>query len=275
MILRKGNKGEDVKSLQRGLNKLGQLLRVDGDFGLATCDAVEAVRPELGIAGPSTEAEDALQNALANIPDPFPALTAAGVTFIARAEVTDGRTYRARYQSPEIPPPPSGVTIGIGYDCRFVDAARFRADWQDLLPKAYLEKLEGVLGQEGSVELRESVADVTIPLVAAMKVFTGRSLPEYLLRTAAIYPEVSALSPARRTAMVSLVYNRGTSLSGDRRKEMYAIQQLLGAGRQDEIAEQFEKMTRLWDPNIAAGLIARRRAEAVLWESGFSALMMD
>src|SRR5436305_996709 len=112
MILRQGDKGDQVKVMQRGLNKLGQMLLVDGDFGAGTCSAVGAARTELRMPGPATEADDAFQNAVAAVPDPFPPLTAAGVTFIARAEVTDARTYRAQYQTAEVPPAPSGVTIG-------------------------------------------------------------------------------------------------------------------------------------------------------------------
>src|SRR6266568_8151209 len=100
MVLRQGDQGDQVMVLQRGLNKLGQMLLVDGDFGQGTRDTVGAARGELGMPGPSTEADDAVQNAVAALADPFPALTAAGVTFIARAEVTDARTYRTRYQTP-------------------------------------------------------------------------------------------------------------------------------------------------------------------------------
>ena len=36
MVLRNGDKGDAVKTLQRDLNKLGYMLLVDGDFGEAT-----------------------------------------------------------------------------------------------------------------------------------------------------------------------------------------------------------------------------------------------
>jgi peptidoglycan hydrolase-like protein with peptidoglycan-binding domain len=274
-MLRQGDKGDPVKGLQRDLNKLGQMLLVDGDFGPGTRDAVGAARGVLRMPGSPTEADDALQTALSNLADPFPPITASGVTFIARAEVSDAKSYRTRYQFPTTPPEPSGVTIGIGYDCRFATVAQFRADWSDVLPAASIAQLETVLGKQGTPELKAQVASVVVSLEAAMSVFARRSLPEYLARTRSIYPQVDTLTPSRTTALVSLVYNRGTDLNGDRRTEMRAIQNLLAAGRFDEVSDQFESMTRLWDPEKAAGLIARRRDEATLWKSGFAALSLD
>jgi peptidoglycan hydrolase-like protein with peptidoglycan-binding domain len=274
-MLRQGDKGDPVKVLQRGLNKLGQMLLVDGDFGSGTVDAVGAARGVLRMQGPPTEADDALQTTLTNLPDPFPSLTGSGVTFIARAEVTDARTYRARYQLPTIPPAPSGVTIGIGYDCRFATVAQLHLDWSDVLPAESITQLEAVLGQQGTPELKAKVASVVVSLEAAMSVFARRSLPKYLSDTRSIYPQVDTLTPARRTALVGLVYNRGTDLEGDRRVEMRAIRDLLATGRFDDVAGQFEAMTRLWDPAKESGLIARRRAEATLWQSGFAAVSLD
>ncbi len=94
-----------------------------------------------------------------------------------------------------------------------------------------------------------------------------------------IYPQVDALSPARQTALVSLVYNRGARLTdkdpvAQDRREMRAIRDLLAANSVDAVAGEFESMTRLWDPQKVAGLIQRRRDEATLWRDGFSALQL-
>jgi len=276
MVLRGGDRGEPVKTLQRDLNKLGFMLLVDGDFGAGTRNAVVGAREQLGRPGPP-EADDDLQQALAAVPDPFPALTAAGVTFIAREEVSDATAYQRRFQMPTCPPSPSGVTIGIGYDCRFVGRSEFEADWDDLLPAAAVAQLVPVLGKEGTPGLLGPLSNVVVPLVAAMRVFTRRSLPKHFARTRSIYPQVEgdALTAAQRTALVSLVYNRGTDLAGDRRREMRAIRDLLAAGRVDDVAEQFESMTRLWDPATTGGLIKRRLAEATLWHSGFAPLQLE
>jgi len=277
VLLRKGDKSDAVKGLQRGLNKFGSMLLVDGDFGGGTCTAVASARAQLGQPGPQEEADESLQQAVAAAPDPCPPLTAAGVTFIAREEVSDATAYQRRFQLPTCPPPPSGVTIGIGYDCRFVDRRELESDWGDLLPAAAVTQLAGVLGKQGTQALLGPLAGVVVPLSAAMRVFATRSLPKYLAQTRSIYPQVDdpGLTAAQRTALVSLVYNRGTDLAGDRRLEMRAIRDLLAAGRHDEVAEQFEPMTRLWDPATTGGLIRRRRSEATLWRAGFAALQLE
>jgi GH24 family phage-related lysozyme (muramidase) len=90
---------------------------------------------------------------------------------------------------------------------------------------------------------------------------------------------VDDLTPPRRTALVSLVYNRGTRLSDSNanpqdRREMREIRRLLKTGDLDAVAEQLESMARLWDPAKQPGLIKRRRDEASLWRSGFTAVQL-
>ena len=115
MLLKSGAFGEAVKTLQRGLNRLGSILLIDGDFGPGTRDAV--IDAHLSLKRPaSPDADDALQAAVAALPDLYPPLTAAGVTFIAREEVTSAGLYRRLYTHPIWPGGASGVTIGIGYE---------------------------------------------------------------------------------------------------------------------------------------------------------------
>jgi hypothetical protein len=278
MVLRQGDAGSETKILQRGLNKVGAMLLVDGEFGADTRAAIIDARVTLGRPGPA-EADDDLQVALATSPDLFPPLTAAGVTFIARAEVASPSTYRQKYQAPCWPSPKSGITIGIGYDCQFVTEAQFRSDWTDTLSADTIDRLVPALGRVGSADLLAQVHQVTVPLGTGVMVFANRSLPKYLGQTRAIYPQVDHLEPACRTALVSLIYNRGNGLTdnGDHqdRLEMRTIRDLLAAGRLDGVAGQFEAMTRLWDPAKLGGLIQRRRAEATLWRSGFAAFQLD
>ena len=278
MLLKMGDSGDAVRELQRGLNRLGSILLVDGGFGPGTRDAVIDGRAALKQPGPP-EADDAFQQAVAAVPDPFPPLTAAGVTFIARAEVSSPAQYRSKYTNPAWPSAESGITIGFGYDLAFVNRDGLNADWGDQLPADTISRLADVLGVRGSSDLLGRVRDVEVPLLAAVSVFLRRSLPDYLQRTRSIYPQVDTLEPARRTALVSLVYNRGTRLQDkdpahQDRLEMRAIRDLLAAQRFDEVADQLDAMTRLWDPAKTAGLIQRRHDEAKLWRSGFAAVQL-
>ena len=149
-----------------------------------------------------------------------------------------------------------------------------RAHWSDVLPTAALNRLVAVVGAPGSEERLTTVADVEIPLPAAVTVFLKRMLPQHVGYTRRAYPMLDNLPPARRTALISLVFNRGGDLEGDRRREMKRIRELLTAGDFDAVAAEFEAMVRLWDPVKEGGVIERRRREAVLWRAGFVALQL-
>jgi peptidoglycan hydrolase-like protein with peptidoglycan-binding domain len=280
MVLKRGIAGDPVKVLQRGLNKLGAMLLVDGDYGKGTEAAVADARETLSMPGPADVADDELQAAVAAMPDPFPPLTAAGVTFIARQEVSDASRYRTQYQKPCWPGSRSGITIGIGYDCSFVGADQLRADWGAALKPDVIAQLAGVVRKIGSDVLLAQVNAVVVPLPAAMKVFTATTLPRYLADARRAFPQIDDLSPWRRSALISLVYNRGAGLKDlnsvkQERKEMRNIRALLAAGEMEGVAAQFELMTRLWDPAKERGLIQRRRDEATLWRNGFAALKLE
>jgi peptidoglycan hydrolase-like protein with peptidoglycan-binding domain len=278
MRLTVGDTGDNVKALQRGLNKLGSLLVVDGQFGDGTRDAIVTACSALGLA-PRMDGDDELVRALANCPELSVDLGTPGATFIARAEIAGASEYRRRYCHPTWPSAASGVTIGIGYDLQFVSADQFRSDWGSRIPDEACRQLVNACGSRGSDALLGSVRDVNVPLAAAVAVFTSNTLPQTLQRTLTIYPPIADLPAARRTALVSLVHNRGTSLA-DRdpatqdRREMREIRDLLAAGDLDHVADQLDSMARLWDPGLP-GLVRRRHDEATLWRSGFSALLLD
>ena len=278
MVLRQGNKGDAVKALQRNLNKLGSMLIIDGDFGAGTQTAVANARVTLQQPGPA-EADDALQQAVAAAPDPCPPLTAAGMTFIARQEVSSASEYEKRFRKPCKPGGASGITIGIGYDLGQINSrAQLVSDWGDQLPADAIDLLAAVVGKTGTEETLDSVSPVDVPLSKAMFVFAQRSLPEFLNQTRKIYPQIDdpAMTAAQRTALVSLVYNRGNDVTGDRRREMKTIQALLAAGSFDDaVAAEFERMTRLWTTADVRGVAVRRQAEAALWRSGFASAKLD
>jgi GH24 family phage-related lysozyme (muramidase) len=111
-----------------------------------------------------------------------------------------------------------------------------------------------------------------------MTVF-AKTLLDYLGQARSIYPQIDSLNAPRQTALLSLVYNRGTRLTDNNaqlhdRLEMRTIRDLLASGRLDDVPNQFDAMARLW-VNTAPGLVKRRHDEAQLWRSGFAALQLD
>src|ERR1700722_6409675 len=121
MLLSRGSGGAIVKDLQRGLNRLGSLLIVDGSFGGSTATAIVDARRTLSMPG-GPDADDVLQEALGKVPDPSSDLTAPGVTFIARLEIGSSDQYQSRYKFQAWPGSNSGMSIGIGYDLRFANS---------------------------------------------------------------------------------------------------------------------------------------------------------
>ena len=138
------------------------------------------------------------------------------------------------------------------------------------------------MGVAGSHVLLAPLAEVQVPLGAAMTVFATRSLQQYLDLSRSIYPQIDDLDAPRRTVLVSLVYNRGTRLTDadparQDRLEMRNIRDLLAAGQFAAVADQIDAMARLWGPGPTAspGLVQRRLSEATLWRGGFAAVQLD
>lgn len=174
---------------------------------------------------------------------------------------------------PDWPGGQSGVTIGFGYDLGYVTVDQFESDWGELVRRDALPRLAAVVGLRGQRARNRvgTLSDLRIKRGAAEQVFGARTLPLYELRTAQAFPGVEALPEDARGALVSLVYNRGTSMvdhsAEDRRREMRAIRAAVAKRDLAEIAAQLRAMKRLWEGKGLAGLIARREEEAELVES--------
>jgi hypothetical protein len=193
-----------------------------------------------------------------------------GLDLIINTEIGSKALYNKRYKFPVWPQGQSGVTIGIGYDLGYVTLSQFTKDWQDQLSNKDFNTLTTAVGKKGvaaSAHLSASVKAVEIPLEVALHVFYTKSLPKYAQEVVRIYPTVSNLPPDAQAALLSLIYNRGASLAGDRRKEMKAIQPLVAKKDLKGIAQQLRAMKRLWGASLR-GLLLRRDAEAALVEQG-------
>jgi len=192
-------------------------------------------------------------------------MTTKDLDFIVYLE-TGGRA--AYTPAPEGNPGISGVTIGIGYDLGQVTGLQFAEAWRPVLTDQTFARLRAVLGLQGDAARAAvpALKDVRIPFDMALDVFGRSTLPYHAGRTFGIYPQAQDLPSNQRAALVSLVFNRGSSLVGDRRLEMRQIQDALKAGDLSQVPTLLRAMKRLW-PTVE-GLRNRREAEAVYWETG-------
>jgi len=177
--------------------------------------------------------------------------------------------YNRKFRKPIVPDPDnsdSGVTIGIGYDCGHVSANKIKMDWQSVLPLHMVTALTSVAGlkKRTAVNNLPLVSGVDVPIEAALQVFFNTTIHDFSKEALRIYPDLFKLHPVEQSAIVGLVYNRGASLIGDRRKEMRDLIAAIKKDDDKEMADLIRAMTRLW-PNTL-GLRRRRESEAALVE---------
>jgi hypothetical protein len=194
---------------------------------------------------------------------------------IVAFEVSSEQQYTKRYQGAIVPGEASGVTIGIGYDIGQIEAEFanfFKDDWKDYLPDDVIERLSKACGkvQADARQVRQSLLDIKVPWSVAYDQFLKRTLPLYTADVEGVFKNTDQLKPDSLGALVSLVYNRGTSFSGDRRREMLAIRDLMEMKNFSQIPDQFRSMKRLWSADTAPGLLSRRDQEADLFELGLT-----
>lgn len=219
---------------------------------VATREAVQAVIPPLPAAPP-------------------PLIDPRAVDLIVAFEVSGRAHYERRLQGVIWPGGASGATWGIGYDGGHQTRIVIADDWAAHAHVERLASTAGIVGERARA-LLPGLADVRTAWALAHEVFVAASLPVYHARARRAFgaPAFDALPPPASGALVSLVYNRGTSMSGDARREMRAIRDdCLPVADVDCIARELRSMCRLWAgaPN-GAGLCRRRHAEADLARAG-------
>jgi hypothetical protein len=179
---------------------------------------------------------------------------------------TGGESYYDRH--PEWPGGESGITIGVGWDLGHTPVAETTRAWRGKVDDATLALLVSISGHRGEAAQTRlpHVRHLVIPWESALAVFQDVTIPTWYLRMLRIYPQADELSGDCAAALVSLVFNRGPNLSGDRRREMAAIQTHLRGGNLTAIPGELRAMKRLW-PDVK-GLRRRRDEEAELFERG-------
>lgn len=228
------------------------------------------------VSGTVTEPLLAAQAALADLtpvlPPPEPrdaACRRAAAALTLRWEVTSPAFFKKRLRYPIWPGGASGVTWGIGYDGGHQTRAVIVDDWHDHDEAERLGGSAGITGQSARSVLPR-FADIATEFDHASRVFEERSLVEYERRTERAFRNgFTDLRPNACGALISLVYNRGASMTGDSRREMRNIRDNC-IPKQDYacIASEIRSMKRLWRGTVNEnGLSARREAEAILTET--------
>ena len=202
-------------------------------------------------------------------------LTKKSLDLILEFEVGGGENYYNKFlKNPAWPGEQSGVTIGIGYDLGYVNKAEFSEDWKDL-PKETFDRLYKVVVIKGynAKNLIRGLKNINIPWDLALKVFNNKTVTKFYNLTQKTFPNFDNLPEDAKGGLVSLVFNRGAALEGDRRREMKLIRDGMKlVSNYDQkaltfIANQIRTMKRIWiGGSIEKGMSRRRDAEAKLIE---------
>lgn len=232
-----------IKRIQRHLG-----VRADGIIGPVTLSKIEAA---IGLPQDNYSLRVSLQ----------------GLKALVKFEVTSKANYERNLVKAVWPGGQSGVTIGIGYDLGYASQRKIETDWKGLVSDHTLERLLQAAGKTGKDAKKEVTrmkrSKIKVPFEAAMRVFFKSTLPKFAKLTRQVYPGVEKLPADAQAMLLSLIYNRGSSMANkSSRKEMRAIRSLVKAQDIKGIADQFIAMKRLWENKGLTGLLRRRDKEA-------------
>lgn len=190
---------------------------------------------------------------------------------LLKYEVGGGEQYYSKYLSKFTwPGGASGPTIAIGVDCAYYSEEEL-SNIFSFLPEKQVKLIRGASGKTGergkvyTKILRE--ANIVVEWDKALDIFENLTWPKFTRLAEKTFPGLSDLCANAYGAVVSLVFNRGTSLKGDSRKEMVNIKNLIPKKDYKRIAKELRNMKRIWTGKGLDGLLERREAEAALVES--------
>lgn len=190
---------------------------------------------------------------------------------LLKYEVGGGKAYYEKYLSKFTwPGGASGPTIAIGVDCAYYSQSELSEIFSSL-PKDQVKLIQeasgksGEKGKEYTLTLRS--AGISVDWDKALEIFEKLTWPKFTKLAEKTFPNLSNLHADAYGAIISLVFNRGTSLKGDSRKEMVNIKNLIPKKDYKKIAKEFRNMKRIWIGKGLDGLLERRESEAKLIES--------
>jgi len=193
------------------------------------------------------------------------------LALILEYEVGGGKSYYDKYLSkPTWPGGASGMTLGIGVDCGYYSPTELEKLFH-FLPKNQIEIIKGAsgkTGQAGKEYTNKHKGDgIVVSWDQALEIFDSLTWPKFAKLAEKAFPGLEQLCDNAYGAIVSLVFNRGSSLVGDSRLEMRNIRDLIPKKDYKGIANELRKMKRIWKGKGLDGLLERREAEAKLVET--------
>ena len=129
--------------------------------------------------------------------------------------------------------------------------------------------MAGLKGTRAANEIRRVKWLVHVPWETARDVFEKSTMPRFAKLTKAAFPDIGTAHPHGQGAILSIAFNRGTSMSGSARREMRDIRDHLKPAP-EIVPGDIRSMKRLWIGKGLDGLLLRREAEAVLFEKGLA-----
>ena len=193
------------------------------------------------------------------------------LNLILEYEVGGGKSYYEKHLTkPEWPGGASGFTLGIGIDCGYYTPSELQKLFY-FLPKDKLDIVVGASGKTGQAgkayTQRYKDSGITVTWDQAIEMFDNYIWTKFARLAEKAFPGLDQLCDDAYGAIVSLVFNRGSSLTGSSRSEMRVIKELVPKKDYKGIAEELRSMKRIWEGKGLDGLLARREAEAKLVES--------
>lgn len=173
----------------------------------------------------------------------------------------------------------SGVTIAIGYDLGQQSKSQIQQDLANFYTIEQIQRLITAQGKKGAEAqgFIQKLSDITITKSNALQLATVLKT-RYANQVLSIYPETLNLHPHCQGVLLSLVFNRGPSLTdpkppkkGLTRIHMRQIRDALKNNKPEEIPEIFRDMSKLWNKTGSkgnSGVGIRRREEAKIFEKG-------
>jgi GH24 family phage-related lysozyme (muramidase) len=186
-------------------------------------------------------------------------------------EVGGGKSfYEKKLIGPTWPGGASGMTLGIGVDCGYYTPQELEKLFS-FLPKEQLEIVKGASGKTGQAGKeytnKYKNSGIQVPWSKALEIFNTLTWTKFSRLAEKAFPGLDELCDDAYGAIVSLVFNRGSSMVGDSRKEMRAIRDLVPKKNYKGIAKELRNMKRVWKGKGLDGLLTRREAEAKLVET--------